>query len=86
MTTCPLNAKEDVELKVTGNFGGRKGWFRSKHSKPRKKIGFKIKNQLNYWFNPINTDRLEVTQLESQDKIIVVNDMFDLPFQEKSQM
>jgi len=54
--------------------------------KQGKKIGFKIRNQLNYWFNPNNTDRLEVTQPESRDKVLVVNDMFDVPPQEKSQM
>lgn len=50
------------------------------------KIGFKIRNQLNYWFNPNNTDRLKVTQPESRNKVIVVTDMFDVPPQEKSQM
>jgi len=27
VTTCELTAKEDAELKATGNFGGGKGWF-----------------------------------------------------------
>ena len=27
VTTCELTAKEDAELKATGNFGDEKGWF-----------------------------------------------------------
>jgi hypothetical protein len=27
VTTCQLTAKEDAELKATGNFDGGKGWF-----------------------------------------------------------
>ena len=27
VTTCELTAKENAELKATGNFGGGKGWF-----------------------------------------------------------
>ena len=54
-------------------------------TKQGKKIGFKIKNQLNYWFNP-NTDNPGVTQPESRDKVLVANDLFDVPIAEKSQM
>lgn len=53
--------------------------------KQGKKIGFKIKNQLNYWFNP-NTDKSGVTQPESRNKVLVVNDLFDVPSAEKAQM
>jgi len=53
--------------------------------KQGKKIGFKIKNQLNYWFNP-NTDKSGVTQPESRNKVLVANDLFDIPNSEKSQM
>ena len=53
--------------------------------KQGKKIGFKIKNQLNYWFNP-NTDNSGITQPESRNKVLVVNDLFDVPSAEKSQM
>lgn len=54
-------------------------------TKQGKKIGFKIKNQLNYWFNP-NTENSRVTQPESRNKVLVVNDLFDVPSAEKSQM
>ena len=27
ITTCQLDKDEDIELKATGNFGGRKGWY-----------------------------------------------------------
>jgi hypothetical protein len=44
-------------------------------TKQGKKLGFKIKNQLNYWFNP-----------ENRSKVLVVNDLFDVPVSEKQQM
>lgn len=54
--------------------------------KQGKKICFKIRNQLNYWFNPNNIYRLELTQPENRDKVLVVNDMFDVSPPEKAQM
>jgi hypothetical protein len=45
----------------------------------------KIKNQLNYWFNP-NTEKSGVPQPESRNKVLVVNDLFDVPSAEKAQM
>jgi len=55
-------------------------------TKQGKKLGFKIKNQLNYWFNPENTDRPKVTLPENRSKVLVVNDLFDVPVSEKQQM
>ena len=48
-------------------------------TKQGKKLGFKIKNQLNYWFNPENTNRSKVTLPENRSKVLVVNDLFDVP-------
>ena len=53
--------------------------------KQGKKIGFKIRNQLNYWFNP-NTDKSGVTQPEGRNKVLVVIDLFDVPSAEKAQI
>jgi len=36
-------------------------------TKQGKKLGFKIRNQLNYWFNP-ETDVTQITKPESRDK------------------
>ena len=55
-------------------------------TKQGKKLGFKIKNQLNYWFNPETTDRSKVTLPENRSKVLVVNDLFDVPVSEKQQM
>ena len=55
-------------------------------TKQGKKLGFKIKNQLNYWFNPENTDRPKVRLPENRSKVLVVNDLFDVPVSEKQQM
>ena len=55
-------------------------------TKQGKKLGFKIKNQLNYWFNPETTDRPKVTLPENRSKVLVVNDLFDVPVSEKQQM
>jgi len=55
-------------------------------TKQGKKLGFKIKNQLNYWFNPENTDRSKVTLPKNRSKVLVVNDLFDVPVSEKAQM
>ena len=41
-------------------------------------------DQLKYWFNPNNTDSSKVTQPESRAKVLVVNDLFDVPSVEKS--
>ena len=54
-------------------------------TKQGKKLGFKMRNQLNYWFNP-NIDTSGVTQPESRNKVLIVNDLFDVPSTEKSQM
>ena len=53
--------------------------------KQGKKIGCKISNQLNYWFDP-NTNKSGVTQPESHNKVLEVNNLFDVPSAEKSQM
>jgi len=55
-------------------------------TKQGKKLGFKIKNQLNYWFNPENTDRSKVTLPENRRKVLVICDLFDVPVSEKQQM
>ena len=55
-------------------------------TKQGKKLGFKITNQLNYWFNLENTDRSKVTLPENRSKVLVVNDLFDVPVSEKQQM
>ena len=55
-------------------------------TKQGKKLGFKIKNQLNYWFNPENTERPKVTLPENRSKVLVVNDLFDVPVSEKQEM
>jgi len=54
--------------------------------KQGKKIGYKIKNQINYWLNPENTNRSKVTLPEDKSKILVVTDLFDVPVSEKEQM
>lgn len=55
-------------------------------TKQEKKLGFKIRNQLSYWFNPENTQRPKVTLPENRSKVLVVNDLFDVPISEKQQM
>ena len=50
--------------------------------KQGKKLGFKIRNQLNYWFNP-ETDITGITKPESRDHVVVVVDCFDVPVTEK---
>jgi hypothetical protein len=54
-------------------------------TKQGKKIGYKTKSQLNYWFNP-TTDTSGVTQPPSRDKVFVATDLFDVPVSEKAQM
>ena len=54
-------------------------------TKQGKKLGFKIRNQLNYWFNP-ETDTTQITKSESRDKIVVAVDCFDVPVTEKPVM
>lgn len=79
----------ETHLEIKGPVGSeirKAAGLGSSIPKQGKKIGFKTRNQLNYWFNPNNTDRLEVTQPENRDKVLVVNDMFDVPPPEKSQM
>jgi hypothetical protein len=53
--------------------------------KQGKNLGFKIGNQLNYWFNPA-TDTSGVTQPTSRDKVLVATDLFDVPVSEKAEM
>ena len=54
--------------------------------KQGKKIGNKIRNQLNLWFDPDNEDRSKVTLPEDPKKVLVAIDSFDVPVIEKKQM
>jgi hypothetical protein len=54
-------------------------------TKQGKKIEFKIRNQLNYWFNP-ETDITQITKPESRDNLVVAVDCFDVPVAEKPVM
>lgn len=78
----------ETHLKIKGPVGSeirKSAGLGPSVTKQVKRIGFKIRNQLNHWFNP-NTDKLRVTQPESRNKVLVVNDLFDVPSAEKAQM
>lgn len=81
------NNKTHLELKgPVGSEIKKTAGLNPSVTKQGKRIGFKIKNQLDYWFNPENTDRLKVTIPENRSKVLVVNDLFDVPVLEKKQM
>ena len=51
-------------------------------TKQGKKIGFKIRSQVDYWFNP-EPDKLGLTCPETRNYVVVAVDYFDVPVFEK---
>ena len=80
---------DETHLEIKGPVGSeikKAAGLGTSVTKQGKKLGFKIKSQLNYWFNPENTDRPKVTLPENRSQVLVVNDLFDVPVSEKQQM
>ena len=77
-----------THLEIKGPVGSeirKAAGLRPSVAKQGKKIGSKINSQLKYWFET-RTDKSGITEPASRDKVLVVNDLFDVPVVEKAQM